>query len=270
MSRIYDIYWRIFDRRILDAQRAELMFYRGLLRGFPANGLVFDVGANHGWKTNLFLGMGARVIAVEPDETSQDILRQSFLSYRLFKKPVAIVGKALSERDAIETMWIDTPGSAKNTLSRKWVSTLRADEERFGATLNFAVQKSVGTTTLDRLIAEYGVPFFIKIDVEGHESSVLRGLHHPVPHLSFEVNLPEFRSEGFECVELLDRLCSQGRFNYVADCREGFMLERWVDTAAFARVLAACTAKSIDVFWTTCDYQPAAANPLTAHAAAAR
>ena len=41
-------------------------------------------------------------------------------------------------------------------------------------------------TTLDRLIAQHGVPSFIKIDVEGFEDQVLAGLTHPVPALSFE------------------------------------------------------------------------------------
>src|SRR4029453_18235955 len=101
------------------------------------------------------------------------------------------------------TLWIDEPGSAKNSLSRKWVETLKGDEARFGHRLEFARQKKVQTTTLDELTISYGLPFFVKIDVEGYEPSVLRGMKRPVPFLSFEVNFPEFRAEGFECVELL-------------------------------------------------------------------
>jgi FkbM family methyltransferase len=248
---VYDWYWRVFDRTILDDRAAEVLFYQGLLKDLPPHGLVFDIGANHGWKTDIFLRMGARVVAVEPDEVNQGILRQSFLSYRLSKKPVAIVGKALGEMDAVETMWIDAPGSAKNTLSKKWVDTLRTDESRFGQALSFTRQKAVTTTTLDKLIAEHGVPFFVKIDVEGHEPNVLRGLRQPVPYLSFEVNLPEFEPEGLECIELLGRLAADGRFNYVADCRKGFKLARWVGAAAFSQVLSDCADRSIEVFWTT-------------------
>jgi FkbM family methyltransferase len=260
-SRIYDVYWRLFDRRVLDARRTEVTFYRNLLQELPPSGLVFDVGANHGWKTSIFLGLGARVVAVEPDQKSQEILKLSFHRYRWFRKPVTIVGKAAGEADTIATMWIDAPGSAKNTLSPKWVAALRADDTRFGAALNFAAQRSVTTTTLDRLIADYGVPFFIKIDVEGHEIHVLRGLHQRVPFLSFEVNLPEFQCEGLECVELLGSLCADGCFNYVTDCREGLVLDRWLGPADFARVLANCSDKSIEVFWTT--RQPAAVRRAT-------
>ena len=44
----------------------------------------------------------------------------------------------------------------------------------------------VKTTTLDALIEEYGMPVFVKVDVEGAENSVLRTLSRPVPALSME------------------------------------------------------------------------------------
>ena len=39
----------------------------------------------------------------------------------------------------------------------------------------------VPATTLDELIAAYGIPAFVKIDVEGMEHEVLAGLSQPVP-----------------------------------------------------------------------------------------
>ena len=44
-------------------------------------------------------------------------------------------------------------------------------------------------TTLDDLISSYGVPRFIKIDTEGVEDLVLRGLSQPVDQLLFEVHV---------------------------------------------------------------------------------
>jgi FkbM family methyltransferase len=248
-SCLYDLYWRVADRRIIDARLREVEFYRDLLKGFRAGELVFDIGANHGSKTATFLNLGARVVAVEPDEINQEILRQKFLTRRLASRPVIIVDKAVSDSNTVETMWIDAPGSAKNTFSKKWVETLKHDPSRFGKRLDFAQQKTIATVTLEQLIATHGRPFFVKIDVEGSEPSVLRGLKSPVPYLSFEVNLPEFEPEGLECVDLLRRLHPAGTFNYAADCQHGLTLDRWLDAPAFARVLGRSTEKSIEVFW---------------------
>jgi FkbM family methyltransferase len=256
-SRIYDLYFRVADPAIVVRDQKELDFYRNLLDGFHSGALIFDVGANQGLKTDVFLKLGARVVAVEPDQTNQEILRQRFLKYRLSRKPVVIVGKALSDKEAVETMWIDKPGSAKNTLSKKWVETLERDDERFKEHLDFGQQTTVETTTLDKLIAAHGAPFLIKIDVEGYEPSVLRGLHSAVPYISFEVNLPEFAAEGQECVEILSRLAPAGKFNYLRwYFDEGLPLQQWALPAwlaapEFLPILAACTEANIEVFWKT-------------------
>jgi FkbM family methyltransferase len=248
-SCAYDLYWTLVDRSVIAQVYGETTFYRNILTGFRSGDLIFDVGANDGFKTDIFLRLGARVVAVEPDSTNQETLRQKFLTYRLTRKPVVVIGKALSDDESEATMWIDQPGSAKNTLSHKWVETLRHDDDRFGCHHDFGRRQTIKTTTLDQLIRTYGLPFFIKIDVEGHESHVLSGLHAAVPYVSFEVNLPEFRSEGKQCVEMLQRLSAEGRFNYVGgDYRKGLVLSRWLDAPEFSRVLSQCMESSIEVF----------------------
>jgi FkbM family methyltransferase len=226
------------------------------LDGFCEGDLIFDVGANHGYKTSIFLDLGAKVVAVEPDGTSQEILKQRFVKYRLKRRPLVIVPKAVSDQSNIETLWIDAPGSAKNTLSQKWAETLRGDDRRFGHTLDFGDWRQVETTTIEHLADAHGSPFFVKIDVEGYELNVLRGMKRPVPYLSFEVNLPEFRSEGLECVQVLGCLAEHGKFNYTADCRHGLALESWVAAGKFSTILNSCADASIEVFWKTWSFHP--------------
>ena len=213
-SSIHDLYWRMAGKQWILAREKQLEFYRRLLTELRPGDLIFDIGANEGFKTDLFLRLGARVVAVDPDETNQSILRERFARFRFVRRPLVIVGKAVSDNSTRETMWIDGPGSAVNTLSQKWATALNANKARHAhghAGLNFAQQKTVETTTLERLMSEHGVPIFIKIDVEGYELNVIRGLRRPVPYLSFEVNLPEFRSEGLQCVEILGGLAADGK-----------------------------------------------------------
>jgi FkbM family methyltransferase len=251
-STIHDLYRRVADKSWIQARDRHLDFYRRLLPELREGDLIFDVGANEGSKTDLFLRMGARVVAIEPDETNQRILEERFVKYRLARRPVVIVGKAVSDKKASESMWVDGPGSAVNTLSQKWATTLKGNKARHTyehCGLDFVQHRTVETTTLEELIGLYGRPIFIKIDVEGYELNVIRGLRLPVPYLSFEVNLPEFRPEGLQCVGLLGDLAVNSKFNYAVDCEQGLALERWRNTNEFLQVLEQCAESTIEIFW---------------------
>lgn len=251
-SSIRRMYWAMARRENLDSSRQEEEFYRKLLGGMEFGGLIFDVGANRGAKTDIFLRLGARVIAVEPDEACQAILRDRFFRYRLRTSPVTLVNSAVSDSIGVKELLIDGPGSAVNTMSRKWADHLKGNKEDFKyqhSGLEFSSSRSVATTTIDELVNRYGSPFFIKIDVEGHELSVLSGMRCPVPFLSFEVNLSTFRPEGIRCVQLLHSLSTEGSFNYTPDCCSGLVLARWLPAEEFCAVLEMCTDETIEVFW---------------------
>jgi len=70
----------------------------------------------------------------------------------------------------------------------------------------------VRTTTLDALCSNFGQPAFVKIDVEGHEQAVLRGLSSPTRALSFEFHI-EYMQATFLCLAHLDQLGSY-EYNY--------------------------------------------------------
>jgi FkbM family methyltransferase len=252
VSSAYDLYLYLTNRGQIEARAEELEFYRRLLKGLRRGDTIFDVGANVGKKTELFLRLGAQVIAIEPDEGAQKVLRDKFLRYRFNLPPVRIIGLAVGAADGEETMWIDGPGSALNTLSEKWTEALRKDGKRFeytGDSLTFKRMRKVETATLETLISRFGKPFYIKVDVEGYELNALRGLRGPVPYVSFEVNLPEFKEEGRRCVQLLDDLTDKGTYNYAVDCNKGLAFDRWSSSDKVLEVFEGCTDRCVEVFW---------------------
>lgn len=253
-SFIRDAYWAVRHRDKLESRRQEVRFYESVLAGLERGDLVLDIGANVGAKTDVFLRLGARVVAVEPDDACSRSLEERFLEFRISPRPVTIVNRAVSISVGTAEMLIDGPGSAVNTMSPKWAESLKKNKATFAYAncgLEFKRTKLVETTTIDELIARHGIPFFVKIDVEGHELSALRGLHRPVPYLSFEVNLPEFRPEGLQCIGVLAELAHAGRFNYSSDCAQGLALKEWMPADDFSAVLERCSERSIEVFWKT-------------------
>jgi FkbM family methyltransferase len=242
---LYQLYLALARRGLAEARQREIAFYRDLLHEMHRGDMIFDIGANQGYKTDIFLRLGARVVAVDPDEWNVRTLRETFLLGRLRPKPVAIVQAAVSACIGQATFYSDGDGGAKNTLSEKWVETLRHDPKRFGETLGFAKCTAVETTTLDALIHRWGIPFYVKIDVEGHEEQVLLGLTQKVPYLSFEVNRPEFNDEGRRCLARL----RDGKFNFACDVADGLAMKRWLGYEDFLRVFEALQSPSIEVFW---------------------
>jgi FkbM family methyltransferase len=195
-------------RRLLQAARAwtaadEAMraFYSGFVR---EGDRVFDVGANVGNRTKVFLRLGARVVAVEPQPECADLLAEAFRG----EPRLTIVREALGRSPGSAEMKLSDTTTI-SSLSPGWIEAVRGSG-RF-AQFQWDRTVTVPVTTLDRLIEREGRPAFMKIDVEGYEREVLEGLSAPVDALSFEFT-PEWLESAFACVAHLEGL-GMRRFN---------------------------------------------------------
>jgi FkbM family methyltransferase len=195
---------------------------------FGPGDLVVDVGANVGNRTEVFLDLGARVIAVEPQRPCQEVLRRLFGHNDRF----TLVPEALGAAPGEAQMFVGD-ALVLSTLSSDWVSKMRKSG-RFGG-FEWNKTAAVRVRTLDSLIAEQGEPAFCKIDVEGFELEVIKGLTRPLRAVSLEV-----ASEHAEAIiEALGRLDGLGRYEYNYSVSESMVmfLDRWVDGAEIRRYI---------------------------------
>lgn len=116
------------------------------------------------------------------------------------------------------------------TTTESWIADLESSGISRG--VRWDSRSTVPMTTLDRLIAQFGTPAFIKIDVEGAELQVLKGLSDSVPVVCFEY-FPTQIDRALDCV---DRVASLGdyRFNYCVGERRQFTLSEWVSATALS------------------------------------
>jgi hypothetical protein len=101
-------------------------------------------------------------------------------------------------------------------------------------------RQRVEVVTLDGLIAQFGVPRYVKIDVEGFELDVLAGLTQPVAMVSVEF-LPEFVPMTRAVIERLAEL-GDYRFNPVVGETARFLWPDWAGAEATQDWLASLPA----------------------------
>jgi FkbM family methyltransferase len=216
---------------------------RRLCRGFVAPGdLVFDVGAHAGNHVRALAALGCRVIALEPQPDFARVLRLLFgRSTR-----VTVLDTAVSDRPGTAQLSISERTPTVTSLAADWRDARARDADFAQVRWNRSVEIEV--TTLDALVAQYGVPSFVKLDVEGSEPAALAGLSRPVPALAFEY-LPRALDRVDACVQRL-RALDRYVYNWSPGESYRFASEEWLEGPALLDALGSGDAqrRSGDVY----------------------
>lgn len=159
-------------------------------------GLCFDIGAHHGESADKLLnhaGAGT-VVSIEP------CLANYVKVVEHWKNDARVI--------PIHAAVLDTPGFAKISRAAAQDGLTTLVPERWGEIYPdaaFEAPEWVPVITLKMLTAQFGQPDFVKVDVEGVERSVIRGLYDVRQRprlLSFEFH-GAFANHALECLAML-------------------------------------------------------------------
>lgn len=138
--------------------------------------LAFDIGANRGDFTQAALTKGYDVIAIEPGKIFNELVKNFIYDTRVTPLKMAV---SMSDYEVVEFYEAEEDGLS--TLNKDWLTN--PDLPYCGKPYR---QVMATTITLDTLALKYGTPDLIKIDVEGAEWNVFKGLSSKMGTIAFE------------------------------------------------------------------------------------
>jgi FkbM family methyltransferase len=167
---------------------------------------------------------GARVVCVEPQPNLAATIRQRFVA----NHNVTVVEKGLGAIRGRSRMSVSSEADIISTFAEHWKVGRFKD-------MVWDQQIDVEISTLDDLIAEFGTPRYCKIDVEGFERDVVKGLSSRIGIISFEFTA-EYLEHSMEVIEMLIRL-GYRQFNVSVGEQPEFQWAEWVPYYEIVRAL---------------------------------
>lgn len=171
--------------------------------------LIFDIGLHQGEDTSFYLAKGYSVVAVEANPTLCEQAREQFADH-IAAGRLTVVHSAIAATEGPVTFYANEHS--------EWGTADSAWAERNARQFNAQVVETltVPGVTLDSLLQQHGVPYYMKIDIEGADLiclQALRGSASRPRFVSIESDKRSWRALRFE-FDLLGELGYQ-RFKVV-------------------------------------------------------
>ena len=136
------------------------------MRTFAKNSnVIFDLGMNNGDDTAFYLSRGFNVVALDANPTLCERAQQQFRTL-IDDGRLTVINAAICDKNGTATFFVNLDNDHWSSLDVGWASR---NETRYR-------QVNVSCLTLSGLIDEFGPPYYLKVDVEGVDQSVLEQL----------------------------------------------------------------------------------------------
>lgn len=166
----------------IKAHDAEIRFAKFMVRYLHAGDAFVDVGGHYGYYSLLAValtGSSGRVYAIEPSSSSAAILKENITAFPNIK----LIQAAASDVHGHITFYeYPVPYAEYNTTvkdayaGQKWIQKIKQ------------IENHVPTVIIDELLAQEGITkAMFKIDAEGGEPAVLRGMVHSLKTMDLQV-----------------------------------------------------------------------------------
>jgi FkbM family methyltransferase len=168
---------------------------------------IIDIGANRGLFTDKCLetyGSSSKIVLVDANPNLFNHLKFKYSQL----ENITILNALVSDKSDLVIDFYLNDADVISTASIDWVNN-----SRFNGKFFWREPIGVLSISLDRLIEIYGKPNLIKVDVEGYEFEVLKGLNTKIEEICFE-----WAEEQYENInKTIDHLKTIGysQFGYI-------------------------------------------------------
>lgn len=168
--------------------------------------LIFDIGANQGLFSDRCISVfpSTKIILIEPNPFLVSKLKEKYNNI----ENITILNNLVSENSEELIDFYISNADTISTASKDWITS-----SRFSKNYSWNKVLKILSINLDTLIKNYGIPNLIKIDVEGYEYEVIKGLSIKANEICFEWAEEQYEKINKTC----DYLMSLGytEFGYI-------------------------------------------------------
>jgi FkbM family methyltransferase len=132
--------------------------------------LVFDLGMNNGDDTAYYLRSGYKVVAVEANKALAEQCKKRF-AREISKSQLTILNIGIGAREGTLDFWICDDNPFWSSFDKNLATSKGCH----------AHAEKVEVKPFSYLLEKYGVPYFLKIDIEGQEHACLKSLGSELP-----------------------------------------------------------------------------------------